>query len=83
MNEHDIAEQAFKNGYEKGKPKWIPFDDVKPQDGQSVLGITTEGEMEVYQFDANWQFCLCRYGGNMKTFNITHWMHLPEPPKGE
>ena len=63
--------------------EWISFDDVKPEDGQSVLGITTEGEMEVYQFDANWQNCLCRYGGNMKVFNITHWCELPQPPKGE
>ena len=63
--------------------KWIPFDDVKPQDGQSVLCVTTEGEMEVHYLDANWQNCLCQYGGNVKTFNITHWMPLPTPPKGE
>lgn len=61
--------------------EWIPFDDVKPKDGESVLGITTEGEMEVYQFDANWQTCLCQYDGNVKVFNITHWMPLPQPPK--
>ena len=83
MNIYDATEQAYKNGYEAGKPKWISFDDVKPQGGQSVLGVTTEGEIEVYQFDANWQNCLCQYGGNVKTFNITHWMPLPELPKGE
>ena len=34
MNEHDIAEQSYKNGYEKGKadatPKWIPVTERSP-----------------------------------------------------
>lgn len=63
--------------------EWISFDEVKPNDGQSVLGISTEGEIEVHQFYAKWENCLCQYGGNVKTFNITHWMPLPPAQKGE
>ena len=62
--------------------EWIPFDEIKPKDGQSVLGVTNEGEMEVYYFDVNFETCLCKYCGMVKTFNITHWMPLPQPPKG-
>lgn len=76
-----IADHLIANGVTV--QKWIAFDDVKPKDGQSVLGITTEGEMETYYFYEKWECCLCRYGGNLKTFNITHWMPLPEPPRGE
>lgn len=60
---------------------WINFDEVKPADGQWVLSIDSEGEMETMYYDKDWENCLCKYGGNLKTFNITHWMPLPEPPK--
>ena len=60
---------------------WINFDEVKPDDGQWVLGISSEGEMEVYYYDKEWESCLCSCGGLCKTFNITHWMSLPKPPE--
>ena len=92
MKTYEATEQAYKNGYEKGYAdatdnnvghKWIPFNEIKPKDGQSVLAVTELGEMEVFQFDANWPYCLCQCGGNIKTYYITHWMPLPAPPKGE
>ena len=61
---------------------WFNFDEIKPDDGQWVLGITSEGEMDTYYFDKEWETCLCKYGGCSKTFSITHWMSLPEPPEG-
>lgn len=33
MDERDMFEQAFKNGYEKGKPKWIPVTERLPDVG--------------------------------------------------
>lgn len=60
---------------------WINFNEVKPADGQWVLSINSEGEMETMYYDKDWGNCLCKWGGNLKTFNITHWMPLPEPPK--
>jgi hypothetical protein len=60
---------------------WINFDEIKPADGQWVLSIDSQGEMETMYYDKNWEHCLCKFGGNLKTFNITHWMPLPEPPK--
>ena len=53
---------------------WINFDEVKPADGQWVLSIDSLGEMETMYYDKNWENCLCKFDGNLKTFNITHWM---------
>ena len=78
--EQDTAADCKQTAEYGAAADWISFDEVKPKDGQSVLAITTQGEMEVYQFDANWQNCLCQYGGAVKTFNITHWLPLPQPP---
>ena len=80
-NTEELVDTLIANGVTV--QEWINFDEVKPEHGQSVWGITTEGKMEVHYFDASWQHCLCQYGGNVKTFNITHWMPLPQPPKGE
>ena len=63
--------------------KWFDFDKQKPIHGDSVLGIDSEGNIEVYQYSEEWYNCLMRYDGNIKVFNITHWTLLPRPPKGE
>lgn len=59
---------------------WVDFDKEKPMDGQYVLAVTSEGEMEVLYFDEDWPNCLCQYNGNLKVYNITHWMSLPKLP---
>lgn len=61
--------------------KWFDFDRQKPVNGDCVLGIDTEGNMEVYQYREEWSGCLMRYDGNIKVFNITYWTLLPKPPK--
>ena len=60
--------------------EWFDFDKQKPVHGDSVLGIDTEGKIEVYQYSDEWSSCLMQYGGNIKVFNITHWTFLPKPP---
>ena len=84
MDKYDVAEQAYKNGYEKGKQdamKWIPVTERLPEKEGTYLTYT---EKERIHLD-----CFCIYpnhgtqfwvGGNGK---VTHWMPLPEPPKGE
>ena len=34
MNIHDATEQAYKNGYEDGKPKWISVNDPPKERGR-------------------------------------------------
>ena len=88
MNERDIAEVSFNNGYEKGyadaKPKWIPVTERLPEDDSDVLAYLRIGE-ESRIYPANyakgmWFDCLFN---TPATDTTTHWMPLPEPPKGE
>lgn len=82
MDEHTSHEQAYKNGYEKGKQdamKWIPVaerlptkEDANPN--ESVLAIyKTDGFARSWIWDI-----VARY-----PTEYTHWMPFPKPPKGE
>ena len=84
---HWATEQAYKNGYEDGKPKWIPVSERLPDKNDDVLcsrGNHIGALIDVYTYkgDDQWEdsygyFSTAEYEG------ITHWMPLPEPPKGE
>ena len=37
MNLHDATELAYKNGYEAGKPKWIPVTERLPEEHESIF----------------------------------------------
>ena len=90
MNERDIAEQAFNNGYEKGyadaKPKWIPVAERLPGYDQVVLcyksnrGVRIGKHLNATYADGVQAFMDCNWN---YAFGATHWMPLPEPPKGE
>ena len=62
---------------------WIPVTERLPEDGQDVLGFL-QNDTERGIFPANydhgiWFDCLF----NIHIQSVTHWMPLPEPPKGE
>ena len=44
-------------------------------DGESVY----IGQFKTYKYDGHWTF----FDGNYFRDDVTHWMHLPEPPKEE
>ena len=86
MNNYEATEQAYKNGYEQGKKdalKWIPVRERLPERDVLVLAIGARGGMflgKTLFSDGPAYFIVpnarsCRYA--------THWMPLPEPPKGE
>ena len=86
MKIHEATEQAYKNGYDKGyedgRPKWIPVTERLPERGAEVLVCDTrEDYVSVWEHigDGLW------FGNEViwATEDITHWMPLPEPPKGE
>ena len=81
MKIHEATEQAYKNGYEAGKPKWIPVTERLPEAGDTVLVCGSRGGVyTAYMYRPNFWHKL-----NSKSHycNPTHWMPLPEPPKGE
>ena len=88
MNNYEATEQAYKNGYEAGKPKWIPVTERLPEYFGTFLVAIDEvhGEkrisVDAADFDperkswTTWNYFCAGY-------KVTHWMPLPEPPKGE
>lgn len=96
MDEHTSHELAYKKGYEQGKQdaqKWIPVTERLPMYNVDVLVYRPKMAMKVLvssyegyygEDDNEWHEGWARYdkglGGNSV---ITHWMPLPEPPKGE
>ena len=94
MWEHDATEEAYKHGYEKGYEagkkvatdnnvgsKWIPVSEKLPEDEKWVLCLTNTSMYWI----AMWNYCNDRLWTDHETWSsktyITHWMHLPEPPK--
>ena len=80
---HWATEQAYKNGKEAGKPKWIPVTERLPENICPVL-VAIEGLNKAfhgwYQDEKWWTVGA---GSRPFTQKVTHWMPLPEPPKGE
>lgn len=82
LREHDChwaTEQAYKNGFEAGKPKWIPVTERLPEYEMEVLTYRGEGGISVERMfpGAFWDLDYDIIDP------VTHWMPLPEPPKGE
>ena len=94
MDEHTSYEQAYKNGYEKGKQdamKWISVKERLPEEEGWYWVFTTpdRGYKSVnksYFVKYNpWEktFDPHWHGAGGTWTNVNHWMPLPEPPKGE
>ena len=83
MKTYEATEAAYKNGYEKGKKdamKWISVKDRLPEYEKTVMGWDAEmRDMGIVNFIYG-QFLDIL---DMSETNVTHWMPLPEPPKGE
>ena len=96
MDERDIAEQAYKNGYEAGKPKWIPVTERLPKNDYGkhwkerkyyLVRVNPSGLMYVAHYgykEYDWWIDEHDCVLSATSFKeVTHWMPLPEPPKEE
>lgn len=74
----DILE--CEDGYRK-QSEWISVKDGLPKPNTTVLGYN--GEIEVYTYEGRYRWCTDSYVATTRGFKITHWMPIPELPKGE
>ena len=64
-------------------PRWISVEERLPKDYEDVVIIMRDGASSWYRVAyreyGGWSFG----GGRRVNDEVTHWMHLPEPPKEE
>ena len=61
--------------------EWIPADDRLPDDNDRVIAFRpNEPEISAYKYCVMWGWSV---KASLKHRGITHWMDIPQPPKGE
>ncbi len=85
MRVNDELEQAFRQGLEAGRPKWIPVDDRLPEDTDEVLILYSwyengSCEIGVARY-MGLDFRLHEDGRLISTKTVTHWMPIPKYPE--
>lgn len=78
----------YNKGYADGKadamPKWIPVTERLPEEKVNCI---VHYKHAYCDNDDYWAIGICFYDGKKFqmdwTYKVTHWMPLPEPPKGE
>ena len=64
-------------------PKWIPVSERLPELYKSVLAYDEEDKTVIRWYDKNGFNIVDEYGYTYPVKTVTHWMPLPEAPKGE
>ena len=71
----DIADHLIARGITV--QEWISVDDRLPEQGEEAICIAADGDMMIGKYtEWGWMFP-CYFE------DLTHWMPIPEPPKGE
>ena len=60
--------------------EWISVNDRLPEMWQNVLTVRTDGK---FRFDFIGSLSVWYEDVNFVGYPVTHWMPLPQPPKGE
>ena len=97
MNNYEATEIAYKNGYEAGKPKWIPVSERLPQEDEPEATICEQVQVLLSNGFVTTGWCNRYYkvwwhlnhgethfvGFNYEDTPVIAWQPLAEPPKGE
>jgi hypothetical protein len=80
----EASAEAYKKGFEDGKPKWISVKDRLPKCFGTFIVAVTEPDKTAYTDSADYDPFLKTWKTSnyfAKGYEVTHWMPLPEPPK--
>ena len=77
----EIADYFIANGVTV--QKWIPVSERLPELYKSVLAYDEEDKTVIRWYDKNGFNIVDEYGYTYPVKTVTHWMPLPEAPKGE
>lgn len=78
----ELADYLFANGVTVSQ--WISVDDRLPKDWTDVLILSRFGFLETAVYTgAPGKWRVGWNGDMLEADSITHWMPLPQPPKGE
>ena len=76
-----VADHLIANGVTV--QKWIPVTERLPEDSVAVNLHTKSGVVGTGFYDKHTKSWVQWYSGGSCSVDVTHWMPLPEPPKGE
>lgn len=83
---HDVAETVIIAGYRKQSVgEWISVEERLPEESGDYITYHNHGHCGVIYYNASihlWNVYYFEYTQNAIR-SVTHWMPLPEPPKGE
>ena len=69
---------------EQEERRWIPVEERLPEHGDVVLCFMKFGEQRILQWDNVSSLWLgYGHGDDWQKADVTNWMPLPQPPKGE
>lgn len=86
MNIGNDLQRAYWDGYEDGKnqsQEWISVDDKLPEENGSYLVIGKSGTPHTAHFYKGRTMHGKTFSAHFSNRCVTHWMPLPEAPKGE
>ena len=76
-----IADHLIANGVTI--QKWIPVTEMLPDSEKCVLVYSQDGGVAEGKYNARFKEWVQFRWNVTELNNVTHWMPLPEPPKGE
>jgi hypothetical protein len=77
----EIADHLIANGVTV--QKWIPVTERLPDSEKCVLVYSQDGGVAEGKYNARFKEWVQFRWNVTELNNVTHWMPLPEPPKGE
>ena len=78
----EIADHLISNGVTV--QEWIPVKDRLPEIGRSVIAYNAPAKCAAEaMYKGEGRFLQFRWSARLQEHEVTHWMPLPELPKGE